>query len=173
MQFVDLFAGLGGFHIALTNLGHTCVFASELDEELRRVYQLNFGIEPEGDIKKVPVAAIPVHDILCAGFPCQSFSKAGEQRGLLDTRFGDLFNYVLRILEERTPRYFLLENVPNLSRHARGATWAFMENALRALHYDVAAQMLSPHQFGIPQVRERLFIVGRLGEQSLNGFSWP
>jgi DNA (cytosine-5)-methyltransferase 1 len=173
MNFIDLFAGLGGFHLALASLGHDCVFASELDDELRHVYESNFGMAVEGDIKAVPLDSIPHHDILCGGFPCQSFSKAGDQLGLHDSRFGDLFDRVLMVLEHRQPTYFLLENVPNLSRHSRGQTWQYMESALRGAGYDVDARILSPHQFGIPQIRERLFIVGKIGRNALSSFKWP
>ena len=114
MIFIDLFAGLGGFHKALHELGHVCVFVSELDPALREVYQENWGIEVHGDIKKVlekDINTIPEHDILCAGFPCQPFSKAGNQLGREDDR-GTLFDEIVKILEHRKPNYFILENVP-------------------------------------------------------------
>jgi DNA (cytosine-5)-methyltransferase 1 len=173
MRFVDLFAGLGGFHLALARLGHTCVFASESDAVLQDIYEQNFGLRPAGDIREIPSASIPRHDILCAGFPCQPFSKAGEQRGLDDPRDGDLFGYMMAALRARSPRFVLLENVPNLERHRQGQTWAAMEAELRGLGYDVRRKVLSPHQFGIPQVRPRLFVVAARGEQSLDRFRWP
>src|SRR3989338_6420059 len=126
MRFVDLFAGLGGLHVALRNLGHTCVFACEIDEGLRSLYAKNFGLMPEGDVRKIPVEDIPSHDILCAGFPCQPFSKAGDQQGLKCPKWGDLFKYVLKILRHHQPEYLILENVPNLSRHDNGSTWIKM-----------------------------------------------
>jgi len=126
MRFVDLFAGLGGFHVALRSLDHTCVFACEIDEGLRSLYAKNFGLMPEGDIRKISVEDIPSHDILCAGFPCQPFSKAGEQQGLKCPKWGDLFKYVLKILRHHQPEYLILENVPNLSRHDDGETWVKM-----------------------------------------------
>src|SRR6478736_2261643 len=98
MKFIDLFAGLGGFHLALKRLGHKCVFASEIDENLATLYEKNFGLKPVGDIRKVKATKIPKHDILCAGSPCQPFSKAGEQQGLDCPRWGDLFNSIIRIL---------------------------------------------------------------------------
>ena len=173
LRFVDLFAGLGGFHIGLTRLGHSCVFASEIDPRLRDLYARNFGTEAHGDIRAVPRERIPTHDILCAGFPCQPFSKAGWQQGLDDPDDGDLFSHVLAILRQHRPRYIILENVPNLARHAGGATWRGMEQALRAEGYDVLAGILSPHEFGIPQIRKRLFVVASLGRDSLSRFSWP
>jgi DNA (cytosine-5)-methyltransferase 1 len=171
MKFIDLFAGLGGFHVALHSLGHTCVFASELDESLRQLYAKNFGLMPEGDIRKIRIKEIPSHDILCAGFPCQPFSKAGDQQGLSCPKWGDLFDYVIKILRYHQPKYFILENVPNLSRHDGGETWEKMERRLKNAGYSIDDHRLSPHHFGIPQVRERIFIVGSLS--GLNRFSWP
>lgn len=171
MRFIDLFAGLGGFHVAMERLGHTCVFASEINEELRRVYKTNFGIEPAGDIRQVKQRDVPEHDVLCAGFPCQPFSKAGDQQGLDCPKWGDLFDYVLKIIRHRKPRYFILENVPNLKRHGNGETWEKMEAALAAEGYDVGDHRLSPHQFGIPQIRERIYIVG--SRAGLESFQWP
>jgi DNA (cytosine-5)-methyltransferase 1 len=171
LRFVDLFAGLGGFHIALARLGHTCVFASEIDKDLRGLYRKNFGIEPEGDIRSVRVSDIPVHEILCAGFPCQPFSKAGEQKGFDCPKEGDLFDYVMRIVLYQTPRYVILENVPNLKRHDEGNTWRRLARRLTRAGYCIESAHLSPHQFGIPQIRERVFIVG--SRSTLKDFSWP
>src|SRR5207248_567157 len=117
LRFVDLFAGLGGFHVGLKRLGHRCVFASEIDETLRKLYYTNFGIEPAGDIRKIEPEDIPRHDILCSGSPCQPFSKAGEQQGLTCPKWGDLFDYVLAVLRAHKPTHIILENVPNLTRH--------------------------------------------------------
>lgn len=171
MRFIDLFAGLGGFHVALNRLGHICVFASELDSNLQQVYEKNFGIRPYGDIRAVPVSQIPAHDILCAGSPCQPFSKAGEQQGFNCPKWGDLFEYVLRVLRHHKPEHIILENVPNLERHSKGQTWAELKTGLEAAGYDISTKHLSPHQYGIPQIRERVFIVG--SRSGLNGFSWP
>ena len=123
MKLIDLFAGLGGFHIALNRLGHECVFASELDEGLADLYERNFDLRPLGDIKKIDPASIPKHDILCAGSPCQPFSKAGQQEGLDHPKWGDLFEYVVKIIKYHKPKYILLENVPNLKVHNDGETW--------------------------------------------------
>lgn len=171
MKFIDLFAGLGGFHLALSNLGHTCIFACEIDEGLRDLYAKNFGLIPEEDIRNVSIDQIPSHDILCAGFPCQPFSKAGNQQGLNCPKWGDLFDYVLKILRRHQPKYFILENVPNLSRHDKGETWIKMNRRLKNLGYAVDDHRLSPHHFGIPQIRERIYIVG--SKAGLNEFSWP
>jgi DNA (cytosine-5)-methyltransferase 1 len=171
LRFVDLFAGLGGFHLALKALGHVCVFASEIDQDLAALYEKNFGLRPHGDIRALDLASVPAHDILCAGFPCQPFSKAGVQRGLDCPQWGDLIDYVIRILRMHKPRYFIIENVPNLVRHKNGKTWRTIEHRLRLAGYGVSDKVLSPHQFGVPQIRERAFIVGRRG--GLDGFTWP
>jgi len=171
LKFTDLFAGLGGFHVALARLGHRCVFASEVDESLRELYSRNFGLMPAGDIWDVSVADVPSHDILCAGFPCQPFSKAGAQRGFECPQWGDLFDRVLAILRRRKPRYILLENVPNLERHDKGKTWKQIQIRLRRVGYHIKYRRLSPHKFGIPQIRDRLFIVG--SRTGLDHFVWP
>ena len=171
MKFIDLFAGLGGFHIALRRLGHECVFACEIEKDLQDTYEQNFGIRPNGDIRKIDIAQIPFHDILCAGFPCQPFSKAGDQNGLRCKRWGDLFNFVIRILDHHHPQYFLLENVPNLTRHGEGDTWHWMKSQLKKVGYHVDEKRYSPHQFGVPQTRERVYIVG--SRKGLSWFSWP
>ncbi|MFB9145602.1 DNA cytosine methyltransferase [Halomonas alkalicola] len=123
MKFIDLFAGLGGFHQALKQRGAECVFASELNAHLSGLYEKNFGFQPSGDIREVNLSSIPDHDFLCAGFPCQPFSKAGGQKGLECPQWGNLFDYVVEILELKKPRYFIIENVPNLINHNGGATW--------------------------------------------------
>lgn len=171
IRFVDLFAGLGGFHLALEQLGHSCVFASELDPKLRALYEENFGVSAVGDIRQVGAADVPEHDLLCAGFPCQPFSKAGSQNGLADPRWGDLFSQIMRIVEHHKPRYLILENVANLERHDQGRTWRMVHDLLRAEGYDVRAKKLSPHHFGIPQVRDRFFVV--CSREGLDGFKWP
>src|SRR5690348_6018368 len=125
MRFVDLFAGLGGFHKALKSFGHECVFACEIDQELRRIYTENFTQSAKtikGDIRDCR-DRVPAHDILCAGFPCQPFSKSGTQKGLKDKTRGTLFHEVLYVLERRRPEYVILENVGNFERHDEGRTW--------------------------------------------------
>ena len=171
MTFIDLFAGLGGFHVALRRLGHECVFASEIDPTLRALYAKNFGLSSHGDIRQVNISRIPPHIFFCAGFPCQPFSKAGRQKGLECPQNGSLFDNVIGILEARKPEFIILENVPNLSRHAGGKTWAEMRTRLEEAGYKIDEDRLSPHQFGIPQIRERVYIVGcRAG---LTHFRWP
>ena len=171
MKFIDLFAGLGGFHLALSELGHECVFASEIDNGLRETYKRNFGIYPEGDIQLVDEKDIPEHDILCAGFPCQPFSKAGGQKGLKDRKRGGLFHDIIRIVKYHKPKYIILENVPHIRHHNHGKTWLKMERLLMKEGYSVYLTDLSPHQFGIPQIRFRTYIVASLN--GLDGFSLP
>ena len=160
MKFIDLFAGLGGFHIALRKAGIRCVFASEIDSELRALYSENFKMQCSGDIAKIKEEDIPRHDVLCAGFPCQPFSKAGKQKGLKDAGRGDMIFEIVRILRHCQPRYFILENVPNLKCHDNGRTWKEIVSLLSGCGYSVRDFILSPHHFGIPNNRKRLFIVG-------------
>ncbi len=161
LRFIDLFAGLGGFHLALKDLGHTCVFASEINDDLRALYKINHGITCNGDINAVDVINIPSHDIICAGFPCQPFSKAGKQNGLEDETNGNFFNRIMEIADLHNPEYIFLENVPNLKGHDSGNTWNYIYKKL-TVKYDVKEQVISPHKFGVPQHRSRIYIVCRL-----------
>jgi len=172
VKFIDLFAGIGGFHSALSRLGHECVFASELSGELRDLYKENHGIPCHGDITKIETKDIPPHDILCGGFPCQSFSKAGKQKGMQEAR-GKLFDEILKILEYHKPRYIVLENVRNLLTHDSGMTWQYIEKELHKLGYFVDKKILSPHFINIPQHRERLFITGSLKKRDIRAMEWP
>jgi DNA (cytosine-5)-methyltransferase 1 len=165
MRFIDLFAGLGGFHKALHELGHECVFASELNAPLRELYKENWDIEAQGDIKKIVkdnIDSIPDHDILCAGFPCQPFSKAGKQLGREDKERGTLFDEIAKILKHKKPQFFILENVRYIAKHDNEETWKYMQVAFKDLGYTVDHNDYSPHDFGIPQHRQRIFIVGSL-----------
>lgn len=174
-RFVDLFSGLGGFHLALARMNGQCVFAAEWKEHLRELYKANHGLKPAGDITQVPPWEIPDHEVLTAGFPCQPFSKAGEQLGFECTEQGNLFFNVAAILKEKKPNFFILENVPNLLKHDQGRTWEEIQKILGpnkdGLGYNIRAQRLSPHHFGIPQIRERVYIVGSL--LPLDDFEWP
>ncbi|MBR4243590.1 MAG: DNA (cytosine-5-)-methyltransferase [Bacteroidaceae bacterium] len=179
LRFIDLFAGLGGFHIALSNLGCQCVFASELKEDLQKLYRQNYQDAPiiKGDITKVDLNEIPRHDILCAGFPCQPFSKAGLQRGFDDEGRGNMFDYICRIIRfqgDAKPAILLLENVANLKGHDEGRTWQIIQRKLDALGYWVKSEILSPHQYGFPQHRKRMYIVGlRKDRGNLDSFVFP
>lgn len=170
-RFIDLFAGLGGFHQAAQNIGGTCVFASEIDLGLRTLYKKNFGLECAGDIRNVAVDNVPDHDLLCAGFPCQPFSKAGDQMGWKDTIRGTVFWNITEILKHRKPSLVILENVAHFVRHDSGNTYAKVKKVLESLGYTIDVQQYSPHQFGIPQIRERIYMVGSLN--SLDNFHWP
>jgi len=157
--FIDLFAGIGGFHQAGTSLGGTCVFASEIDPHAKEAYAANYGLVPHGDITKIEAHEIPDHDVLFAGFPCQPFSIIGNRLGFDDIR-GTLFFEITRILEVKRPSLFILENVKQLSRHNQGKTLEKILNTLKALNYDVHDQILNALDFGLPQKRERTIIVG-------------
>lgn len=175
--FIDLFAGLGGFHLALQQLGHKCVFASELKEDLQKLYALNFpGTPIYGDITEINPEQIPPHDIICGGFPCQPFSQAGKQQGFNDEKNrGNLFDNICAIVQYHRPKYIFLENVANLKGHDHGNTWNVIYDRLHnELGYDVQETILSPHQFGIPQHRKRIYIVGvREDLGGLGGFKFP
>ena len=160
--FIDLFAGIGGFHLAMHELGGKCVFASEWDKEAQKTYEANYGIVPFGDIKKIDEKDIPHHDVLCAGFPCQPFSKAGKQEGFEDETKGTLFFDIERILKCHHTKYIILENVRNLVAHDNGNTWKTIHSHLIGLGYRLTPEPLivSPHYFGVPQLRERVVVLG-------------
>ena len=175
--FIDLFAGLGGFHFALQQLGCKCVFASEIKDDLRKLYALNFPDTPiYGDITKINPEDIPAHDIICGGFPCQPFSQAGKRQGFNDEKErGNLFDYICDIAAFHKPKYIFLENVANLKGHDHGNTWKVIYGRLHdELNYDVQETIISPHQFGIPQHRKRIYIVGvRKDLGGLKNFKFP
>lgn len=160
-RFIDLFCGIGGFHQAMESLGGTCVFASDIDEDCRKTYEANYGIRPAGDITKIAAEDIPAHDVLCGGFPCQAFSKAGNRLGFDDPTKGTLFFDICRILEHHQPKYALLENVRNLASHDHGNTWRVIHDKLDELGYNLLPEpvIFSPHYVGIPQHRERVYIM--------------
>ncbi|EFQ84275.1 modification methylase HhaI [Aeromicrobium marinum DSM 15272] len=166
--FIDLFAGIGGFHAALSELGGECVYASEIDEAAAKIYQHNWNMPVAGDIvpETDPVVKVPPHDVLAAGFPCQPFSKSGFQRGMDEAR-GTLFWNILRILEEHRPSIVLLENVRNIAGPRHTHEWDVIISSLRDLGYQVSStpavfspHLLPPWMGGSPQIRERVFIVG-------------
>jgi DNA (cytosine-5)-methyltransferase 1 len=171
IRFADLFAGLGGFHQAAVKLGCKCVFASEINPKLRELYQQNFGLFPEGDIRKIDPEKIPRHDLLCAGFPCQPFSKAGSQLGWKDRVRGTLFSDIVAIIELQRPEFVILENLAHFVNHDKGQTYIKVKVALQALGYEVDSKQLSPHQFGVPHIRQRMYMVAR--RNSLKSFRWP
>lgn len=174
-RFIDLFCGVGGFHVALSAVGGRCVFACDIDAACRENYLQNWGVDPDQDIRTVREADIPPFDILCAGFPCQPFSKAGDQAGFADKTKGNLFFEILRIMAHHRPEACILENVKNIVTHNKGDTWVTIRTHLRELGYSVHDQpvILSPLQFGVPQSRERAFIVARRQASPLPPFPRP
>ncbi len=159
--YIDLFAGIGGFHLAADALGGKCVFASEIDAQAQKAYRANYGITPCGDITKIPNNEIPDHDVLLAGFPCQPFSIIGRRLGFDDIR-GTLFFEIARILKDKRPPMFVLENVKQLSKHDHGKTLDTILKTLENLGYLVHWNVLNALDFGLPQKRERTIIVGFL-----------
>ena len=157
--FIDLFAGIGGIRLAFDSAGGKCVFASEWDQAAQKTYAANFNHHPKGDIIQIPSSEIPDHDILTAGFPCQPFSIIGQGKGFADTR-GTLFFEIERILRDKQPHAFLLENVKRLKSHDKGRTFAVIIERLKNLDYHVHSTVLNALDFGLPQKRERAFIVG-------------
>lgn len=172
--FIDLFAGIGGIRLAFQNIGGKCIFSSEWDRYAQITYEKNFGEVPFGDITKINEKDIPEHDILVAGFPCQAFSIAGKRGGFDDTR-GTLFFDVARILKEKKPKAFFLENVKGLINHDKGKTLKVILNTLREdLDYYVPEpQIINAKDFGVPQNRERIFIVGFKKDFKVNEFKYP
>lgn len=168
--FIDLFAGIGGFHTAAAANGGKCLFASEIDPSAQKAYKANYHIQPVGDITKVTTGDIPDHDLLCAGFPCQPFSIMGNRLGFDDMR-GTLFYEVARILEEKRPPLLVLENVKQLATHDKKRTLMRILETLEALGYKVYWNILNALNYGLPQKRERTIIVGFL-DQTVN-FAWP
>ena len=130
-KFIDLFSGIGGFHQALTNLGGECVFASDIDKYAIETYKENYKMDSGINIRDIAEQDIPKHDVLCAGFPCQAFSKAGHQKGFEDETRGTLFFEIIRILKYHKTPYFILENVRNLAAHDNGNTWRVIKNSLK------------------------------------------
>ncbi|MGQ0793742.1 MAG: DNA cytosine methyltransferase [Deltaproteobacteria bacterium] len=175
IKYIDLFCGIGGFHMAADlickerNIKAECVFASDVDQDCQIAYEANFGIKPVGDITKVKEQDIPDHDILFAGFPCQAFSICGDRKGFEDAR-GTLFFDIARILKEKQPTAFLLENVKQLQTHDQGRTLARIMETLDNLGYQAQYRVLNALHFGLPQKRERIFIAGF---REPHQFFWP
>jgi DNA (cytosine-5)-methyltransferase 1 len=165
IKFIDLFCGIGGFHYAMERatkeleLESSCVFSSDIDPYAREAYEINFNSTPLGDITKINAKEIPAHDILLGGFPCQAFSIIGDRKGFDDTR-GTLFFDIARILEAKQPKGFVLENVKQLKGHDNGRTLRRITKTLIDLGYDIDFKVLNALDFGLPQKRERIFIVG-------------
>ena len=159
IKFIDLFAGIGGIRLAFRSKYTVCVYSSEWDKFAKQTYKANFKHEPDGDITSVAAVSIPPFDLLLAGFPCQPFSNAGLKRGFEDTR-GTLFFDVARIVEHHKPKMILLENVKGFAKHDQGNTMRIVTRTLEQLGYNVSSAILNAKNFGLPQNRERIYIVG-------------
>lgn len=166
--FIDLFAGIGGIRIAFESVGGKCVFSSEWDKDARNMYFANFGEYPHGDITQIHSNEIPNFDILLAGFPCQPFSIIGDKEGFKHDTQGTLFFEIQRILKDKKPRAFMLENVRNLVSHDKGNTFKVILSKLKSLGYNVYYQILNALDFGLPQKRERIIICGFLDNVDFN-----
>ena len=171
-KFIDLFAGLGGFRLALESLGAECVYSSEWDIPVQEVYYNNFGDIPDGDITKVNEKSIPNHDILCAGFPCQAFSISGKQRGFRDDR-GTLFFDVARIVKEKKPKIVFMENVKNFATHDGGKTLEIVKKTMEELGYTFNQRVLNSVDYGVPQKRERIYMVCFRNDIIIKDFTFP
>lgn len=186
LTFIDLFAGIGGFHLAFHNLGFDCVFASEIDENARKSYEHNFKhISPqlfEGlglphfnkDIIQQDPKEIPDFDVLCAGFPCQPFSIAGHRKGFDDEGRGDLIFNILDIIREKKPRVAFLENVKNLFSHDKGKTYQYIKNLIEDEGYFVTEKVMNTMEYGdLPQNRERLYVLAFKNKEDFDKFEFP
>ncbi len=189
VKFIDLFAGIGGFHYAFHDVGGECVFASEIDDQARKTYQANFqNISPNlfqdglfgiqdlfnKDITEIDAKDIPDHDILCGGFPCQPFSIAGYRKGFDDKGRGDLIFNIIDIIKTKKPRVVFLENVKNLYSHDKGQTYKYIKELIEKEGYFVKEKILNTAEYGnLPQNRERLYILGFKNKQDFDKFDFP
>lgn len=168
-KMIDLFAGIGGIRLGFESIGGECVFTSEWDKPAQQTYQANFEELPYGDITQIRPDDIPSFDVVLAGFPCQPFSQAGKKMGLADTR-GTLFFDIAKIIEHHRPTVVFLENVKRFRSHDGGKTFATIKDILEGLGYEIYADVLNAKNYGVPQNRERIYIVGFLGKTN---FSFP
>ena len=171
-KFIDLFAGIGGFRYAMESFGAECVFSSEWDKFAQQCYQSNFSELPSGDITKINEQDIPKHNFICAGFPCQAFSISGHRKGFEDTR-GTLFFDVARIAKLHQPEILLLENVRNFEKHDDGETLKTVLNTLKEINYKPFSKVVNSSKFGVPQKRERIYIVCFHENLNINEYSFP
>ena len=171
--FIDLFCGIGGFRLALEEIGLKCVWSNDNDKHCAVTYKENFGEKPDTrDIKKVLTEDIPSHDVLCAGFPCQAFSISGKQKGFEDTR-GTLFFDIARIAKYHQPKILFLENVRNFEKHDNGRTIKTVNKTLDEIGYDVFYKVLDANHYGVPQSRKRIYIVGFRKDLKIKDFEFP
>lgn len=172
LKFIDLFAGVGGFHLALKSFNAECVFTSEWDKHAQEVYKTNFNIQPHGDITQIKEEDIPKHDIICGGFPCQAFSISGKQKGFEDSR-GTLFFDVARIAAHHQPKILFLENVFNFEKHDNGRTLQTVLKVLDNIGYNTFYKVLNASKYGIPQIRKRIYIVSFRKDLNVTEFNFP
>ncbi len=159
IRYIDLFCGLGAFHTAFRSAEYECVLACDIDDGVRTIYKANYGLEPMQDIRKIDIAKMPDFDLLCAGFPCQPFSIAGNGEGFKDTEKGNLFYDILKIIDAKKPRMCILENVKNLKTHDTGNTYKTIEAELQKRGYLFTSKVLNAADYGSPQARQRIFMV--------------
>jgi DNA (cytosine-5)-methyltransferase 1 len=158
LRFIDLFCGIGGFHQALHKLGGKCVLACDIDKDCRTVYKDNYGIEPVVDVKKIDEKTMPDFDIICGGFPCQAFSNGGKKKCFEDER-GLLFDEIVRIAKEKKPKFMFLENVKHILKVSNGEVITYIKDKIASIGYHLQLFQISPHNYGIPQQRERVYFV--------------
>jgi DNA (cytosine-5)-methyltransferase 1 len=171
IKYIDLFCGIGGFHQAISNIIPTssCVLSSDIDEKARNTYEINHKLKPVGDIKNIDISTIPSFNLICGGFPCQAFSVAQwKDKKAFDDPRGTLFFEILKIIDVHKPKCILLENVSNLTKINKGTVLQTLLNSLKTRGYKVSYQVLSPHQFGIPQNRERVYIIATASDKEFN-----
>jgi len=174
-QFIDLFAGIGGMRLAFEGAGGECVFSSEWDKDSQKTYYENFKEKPSGDITQIHASEIPEFDVLLAGFPCQPFSSIGQRAGFAHETQGTLFYDVLRIIKAKRPASFLLENVMGLVNHDNGNTFNIIKKHLTFEGYEIFYQILDASDYGVPQVRKRIYIIGfeKSRFKGIPEFYWP
>lgn len=172
MRSIDLFAGIGGMRLAAEEIGLQNVFSSEISKSAINIYRDNFSESPSGDIREIDAKTIPDHDVLMAGFPCQPFSSSGGRKGFLDTR-GTLFFEICRVVDEKKPKAILLENVKGLLHNDQGRTFRVILDSLENLGYSISYGILNARDFGLPQNRERVFIVGLRGDKNYIDLTAP
>jgi len=172
-KFIDLFAGIGGFRLALESFGLKCVFSSEWDNHAQETYRENFGETPKGDIREIASEEIPPHNVLCSGYPCQSFSLAGKQKGFLDETRGTLFYEVARIADHRKPEVVFMENVGNFEVHDEGRTLKTVLRTMDEIGYDIFYEVIDSSRYGTPTARVRIYFVAFRKDLGIRSFSFP
>ena len=173
LKFIDLFAGIGGFRLALKQFGEECVFSSDFDKNSQKVYRDNFQETPKGDITKIKAEEIPPHDVLCAGFPCQPFSVSGNREGFNDINNGNLFFDIERVAKFHKPKVIFLENVGHLEKHENGKTLKIISRTLEEIGYDLFHKVLDSSDYGVPQHRKRIYMVAFRKDLGVSSFEFP